>query len=131
MNTSEKLADVAALVLEAGQPVLFKRLIHASVALAKHDTDEELREGIEEDAEENEELYTSDDLEDEDEDDDKDVVGFVGLPVGALPHKERRRGPHPKDIGVAKPDWWNPDTPEETEIWNPDDSEEDESWFIT
>lgn len=105
MNISEKLADVAALVLEAGQPTLFKRLIHASVALAKakHDTDEELREGIEEDSEEHEELYV-DDFEDEDE----DVEGFVGLPVGALPHKERRRGPHPKDVGLAKPDWWNP-----------------------
>lgn len=107
MDVSEKLADVAALALEAGQPALFKRLIHASVLLAKHDTNEELQEGIQEDREKNDDLYEPDEDEDE-EDEDEDFEAFVGLPVGALPYKERRRGPHPKDVGVAKPDWWNP-----------------------
>lgn len=105
MNTSDRLADIAAMVLEAGQPALFKRLIHASVVLSKHDTNKELDDGIQDDREDNDELYADDA---EDVDDDEDTEAFVGLPVGAIGHKERRRGPHPKDVGIAKPDWWNP-----------------------
>lgn len=53
-----------------------------------------------------------DDLSDDDvSDDDDDVEGsFRGMPVGALPVKERRKGPRKQDIGIAKPDWWNPNS---------------------
>ena len=99
MKVSERLSDVAALVLEQGQPALFKRLIRASIFVGKHDSDRELAEGLEEHEEE---------PIPEEEIDDEDVEGFAGFPAGALPYKERRRGPHPKDVGIAKPDWWNP-----------------------
>ena len=107
MNVSERLKDIAALALEAGQPRLFKRLIHASVFAAEHDTDKELADALEqeEDAVDDEVV---DEVVDDEVVDDEDVEAFAGFPSGALPHKERRRGPHPKDVGVAKPDWWNP-----------------------
>ncbi|RLB61642.1 MAG: hypothetical protein DRH08_13610 [Deltaproteobacteria bacterium] len=106
MKVSEKLADIAALSLEAGCPVIFKRLIRASIMMADHDTDGELSRGIDEaeDREEDEEIGPDS----EDNDEDEDVEGFAGFPMGALPYKERRRGPHHKDVGVGKPDWWNP-----------------------
>jgi hypothetical protein len=116
VNVSDRLADIASLVLEAGQPVLFKRLIHASVVLAKHDTDEELREGIEDDSEENEELYVDD--VDEDEPEDDDVEGFAGFPMSALGQRDRRRGPMEHEVSVGRPDWWNKefDPPDEVLI---------------
>lgn len=110
MKISDRLDDIAALVLEQGQPELFKRLIRASVIVSKHNSDRELADGIEHDHSEDELTEVEDSEEvDDDEADDDDVEGaFLGFPAGALPHKERRRGPHEKDVGVGKPDWWNP-----------------------
>lgn len=103
MNVVTRLSAVAAQALKRGQPSLFKRLIRASAVLAKHDTDEELADGIEED---HGGVHVEDSPE-EDEDEDTEAL-FRGFPAGALPIKERRRGPHPKDVAVGKPDWWNP-----------------------
>ena len=46
----------------------------------------------------------------------KDLVATYGesqgtesdalFPSGALPHKERREGPHPKDVTPGKAEWW-------------------------
>jgi hypothetical protein len=43
-----------------------------------------------------------------DEVEDDDTEAFTGFPMGALPQKERLKGPHPKDVSLGKPDWWNP-----------------------
>lgn len=106
MHVTHQLEKIAALVLERGQPLIFKRLLRASIVLGKHDTNKELAEGIDrvrdEDFEPDDDAV-EDDLLEEDEAEDKEAY----FPMGALPVKERRRGPHPKDVGVARPDWWN------------------------
>lgn len=117
MTVSLRLLKLARLVLDRGQPSLFKRLSLLSSRVARSDrtnTDLLLHEGLqEEDSSDIEEDDTVEDFEnleesdDEESDDDEDVEAFSPFP-SALPQKERRQGPHPKDVSVAKPDWWNP-----------------------
>jgi len=125
-SPGDKLLRVAALVLDRGHPTLFKRLSLLGEHIARSDrtdTDELLDEGLQDersdepptevvdgDGDGDEDAPDSDDEDDEDhdEEEDDDVEGFSGFPMGALPQKERRQGPHPKDVSVGKPDWWNP-----------------------
>jgi hypothetical protein len=116
----DKLFRVASVALDRGQPSLFKRLAQVGEHIARSDrtdTDGLLDEALQDERADEPpvEVVDADDDgkteppgDDEDRDEDEDVEGFAGFPMGALPQKERRKGPHPKDVGVARPDWWNP-----------------------
>tara|TARA_Y100000815_G_C12971657_1_gene360654 strand:- start:33 stop:383 length:351 start_codon:yes stop_codon:yes gene_type:complete len=115
IKVSLKLEKVAKVAHDRGYHVIARRLFRASVLLAATDTIKLIDDGLEEDIEsgnypfdEEESSSEDDDQEVEEAEDDDSSASFTGFPVGALPHKERRKGPHPKDVGVAKPDWWNP-----------------------
>lgn len=105
------------MALDRGHPLLFKRLTLLSEHIARSDrtdTDLLLDEGLQEERSDEPPAEVVDADEDgeeslpESEEDDEDVEAFSGFPMGALPQKERRQGPHPKDVSVGKPDWWNP-----------------------
>jgi len=117
-SSSEKLFRIASVVLHRGHPTLFKRLVHLAEHVARSDrtdTDGLLDNALQEEREDEPpiEVVDSDgdgELEapESDDEEDEDVEAFAGFPMGALPQKERRKGPHPKDVSVGKPDWWNP-----------------------
>lgn len=116
---SIKLSKIASLSLRRGQPSLFKRLTSLSMLLARSDrkdTDKLLSDSLLEERKDEPPIEVVDADNDgelepptsstEDEADDDDVEAY--FPMGALPYKERRKGPHPKDVKPGKPDWWNP-----------------------
>ena len=46
-------------------------------------------------------------VESEAEEKEGDISGLLNsFPVGALPQKERRQGPDPKDISIGTPEFW-------------------------
>lgn len=117
---TEKLLHVASAALDRGHPGLFKRLSYVAEHLARSDrtdTDELLDDALQDERADEPPVEVVDSDEDGleeppeddlDNEDDTDVEAFAGFPMGALPQKERRKGPHPKDVSVGKPDWWNP-----------------------
>lgn len=122
-DLSKKLSKIAALSLERGQPSLFKRLSSLSILVARSDrtdTDKMLSDSLSQergdeppievvDADGDGELEVDDDDDDDDDDEDaEDSDKEAYFPMSALPQKERRKGPHPKDVKPARPDWWNP-----------------------
>ena len=103
---STSLIRVAVSVLKRGDYALGVKVLKMA---AKFDTDSQLIEGIEEEEESGDFPLSDEEVEeteDAGEDPGEDTEG--NFPLGALPHKERKRGPHPKDVGIAKEDWWNP-----------------------
>lgn len=119
---SEKLFRAASAALDRGQPGLFKRLSFVAEHIARSDrtnTDALLDDALQNeradeppvevvDSDDDGEKEPPGDDEDLDKEEDEDTEAFAGFPMGALPQKERRKGPHPKDVSVGKPDWWNP-----------------------
>jgi len=123
MKLSSKLVRTAALVLDRGQPELFKRIRRAALLVAENergeyfDTDSDLNDTIKQERDKEppiEEIPGTDDpdgfgKEDEiDEEEAEDKKGDYGaFPVGAVGVKERRRGPQPWGVST-KPKWWKP-----------------------
>jgi hypothetical protein len=111
---ARRLIRAAAFQLKAGNAPASARLFSLGkelLAADKTDTAKLLEDGLDKEKSQDD----ADDGDDEDDDDvgedDDDVEGaFHGMPVGALPVKERRKGPRKQDIGIAKPDWWNPNS---------------------
>jgi hypothetical protein len=114
VDLARRLIRAAAFQLKAGNAAASARLFSIGremLAADKTDTAKILEDGL--DREKSPDIEDEDDDEDDDEpdDEDDDVEGsFHGMPVGALPVKERRKGPRKQDIGIAKPDWWNPNS---------------------
>lgn len=112
---SRKLEIAARHSLDRGHPSLFKRIASLSNLLLarsdRTDTDKMLEESLskersDEDFDEDDDDFDEDDDFDDSESDDTDVEAY--FPMSALPQKERRKGPHPKDVKPGRPDWWNP-----------------------
>lgn len=111
----EKLLKIALELVSRGDLRLSGRISSFLEKWARDDrtdTDQLLDQSLQEERKDEPPIEVVDvDSEDEGEDssseeEPKDKEGF--FPVSALPIKERRKGPNPKDVGVAKPDWWNP-----------------------
>lgn len=117
---SKKIFRAASLVLDRGEVDLFKRLSAVGDHVARSDrtnTDSQLNNAIEDERSDEPPIEIVDadgdgkkepPEEDQEEAEAEDVEGFTGFPMGALPQKERQKGPHPKDVSLGKPDWWNP-----------------------
>lgn len=108
-----KLFRIASVALDRGQPSLFKRIVFLGEHIARSDrtdTDGLLDNAIQDERADEPpiEIVDADDDGERDLSEDDDVEAFSGFPMGALPQKERRKGPHPKDVSIGKPDWWNP-----------------------
>lgn len=108
---AQRLRLIASSAFDAGQFSVFKRLERLAATLAETDTDKQLDSGLSSELSEGDEPHDAPEdgeIADSDDDDDDKEAGFEGFPAGALPYRERKRGPHPKDVKPGKPDWWNP-----------------------
>ena len=115
MSLEARILRIASAVLRrpAAGPELFKRLVALSQRVAEDkktetDTDKQIEEAIEEERSDEPPIETIDVSYDEkDEEEPEDTEGGY-FPAGALPQKERRKGPRPQDVKPGRPDWWNP-----------------------
>jgi len=112
MNLESRLLRVASLSLRCPSVGfdLFKRIVAVSSLVAETNTDKMIEDAIEEERSDEPPIEIIDADEDGSEtppEEDEDVEGFVGMPMGALPYKERRKGPRPQDVKPGRPDWWS------------------------
>lgn len=108
---AQRLRAIASSAFDVGAFSAFKRLERLAVVMAETDTDKQLDSGLSSELSKGDEPHDAPEdgeVADSADDDDDTEAGFEGFPAGALPYKERKRGPHTKDVKPGKPDWWNP-----------------------